>query len=119
MRTGLQCLALALVFSATGCGIPKDRYDAQVARAKQLEGHLHKKIDRLDYVEGLLKQKTGKTDNARDNVALVLTLAGRPAAEAQARATELLDYLEVGHKKGKVVVAAVPYDDLCAFLDLP
>lgn len=38
--------------------------------------------------------------NARDNVALVLTLAGRPAAEAQARAVELLDYLEVGHRAG-------------------
>jgi len=37
--------------------------------------------------------------NARDNVALVLTLAGRPPAEAQARAVELLDYLEVGHRK--------------------
>ena len=36
--------------------------------------------------------------NARDNVALVLTLAGRPASEAQARASELLDYLEVGHR---------------------
>ncbi len=36
--------------------------------------------------------------NARDNVALVLTLAGKPAAEAQARAAELLDYLEVGHR---------------------
>ena len=36
--------------------------------------------------------------NARDNVALVLSLAGRPAAEAQARAAELLDYLEVGHR---------------------
>lgn len=38
--------------------------------------------------------------NARDNVALVLTLAGRPAAEAQARAAELLDYLEVGNRAG-------------------
>ncbi len=37
--------------------------------------------------------------NARDNVALVLHLAGRPAAEAQARAVELLDDLEVGHRK--------------------
>jgi putative ABC transport system ATP-binding protein len=37
--------------------------------------------------------------NARDNVAVVLHLAGRPAAEAQARAVELLDYLEVGHRK--------------------
>lgn len=36
--------------------------------------------------------------NARDNVALVLTLAGRSAADAQARAAELLDYLEVGHR---------------------
>ncbi|MEO9615033.1 MAG: ABC transporter ATP-binding protein [Nitratireductor sp.] len=38
--------------------------------------------------------------NARDNIALVLTLAGKPAAEAQARAAELLDYLEVGHRAG-------------------
>jgi putative ABC transport system ATP-binding protein len=38
--------------------------------------------------------------NARDNVALVLTLAGKSAAEAQARAIELLDYLEVGHRAG-------------------
>jgi putative ABC transport system ATP-binding protein len=37
--------------------------------------------------------------NARDNVAVVLHLAGWPAAEAQARAVELLDYLEVGHRK--------------------
>ncbi len=36
--------------------------------------------------------------NARDNIALVLTLAGRPAVQAQARAMELLDYLEVGHR---------------------
>jgi putative ABC transport system ATP-binding protein len=37
--------------------------------------------------------------NARDNVAVVLHLAGRPAAEAQARADALLDYLEVGHRR--------------------
>jgi len=37
--------------------------------------------------------------NVRDNVALVLTLAGRSSAEAQKRAVELLDYLEVGHRK--------------------
>lgn len=37
--------------------------------------------------------------NARDNVALVLTLAGRSSAAAQMRAVELLDYLEVGHRK--------------------
>ena len=37
--------------------------------------------------------------NACDNVALVLTLAGRSSAEAQERAVELLDYLEVGHRK--------------------
>lgn len=36
--------------------------------------------------------------NARDNVALVLTLAGQTAAEAQRRADTLLDYLEVGHR---------------------
>lgn len=36
--------------------------------------------------------------NACDNVALVRTLAGRPAAEAQTRAADLLDYLEVGHR---------------------
>lgn len=37
--------------------------------------------------------------DAKDNVALVLKLAGKPAAEAQRRAIELLDYLEVGHRK--------------------
>ncbi|HRW16528.1 MAG: ABC transporter ATP-binding protein [Bauldia sp.] len=36
--------------------------------------------------------------NAHDNVALVLTLAGQTAAEAQRRADTLLDYLEVGHR---------------------
>ena len=34
-----------------------------------------------------------------DNVALVLGLAGYRSAEARARAVELLDYLEVGHRK--------------------
>lgn len=38
--------------------------------------------------------------NARDNVALVLTLSGKSGADAQARANELLDYLEVGHRAG-------------------
>ena len=38
--------------------------------------------------------------NARDNVALVLTLAGQTAAQARTRAAELLDYLEVGHRAG-------------------
>ncbi|MBD9373642.1 ABC transporter ATP-binding protein [Rhizobium sp. ARZ01] len=37
--------------------------------------------------------------DAKDNVALVLQLAGMPAAEAKRRAVELLDYLEVGHRK--------------------
>lgn len=37
--------------------------------------------------------------DAKDNVALVLQLAGKPAAEARRRAVELLDYLEVGHRK--------------------
>ena len=37
--------------------------------------------------------------NARDNVALVLHLAGKSDAEAQKRAVELLDYLEIGHRK--------------------
>ena len=35
---------------------------------------------------------------AQENVAVVLHLAGRPAEEARARACELLDYLEVGHR---------------------
>lgn len=34
-----------------------------------------------------------------DNVALVLHLAGRPREEAKRRAVELLDYLQVGHRK--------------------
>lgn len=37
--------------------------------------------------------------DAKDNVALVLQLAGNPAAEARRRAVELLDYLEVGDRK--------------------
>jgi len=37
--------------------------------------------------------------NGADNVALVLDLAGLNAKAAQKRAVELLDYLEVGHRK--------------------
>lgn len=37
--------------------------------------------------------------DATDNVALVLQLAGADAAAAGARAVELLDYLEVGHRR--------------------
>jgi putative ABC transport system ATP-binding protein len=37
--------------------------------------------------------------DATDNVALVLELAGRDRATARKRAVELLDYLEVGHRK--------------------
>ncbi|MEZ5776979.1 MAG: ABC transporter ATP-binding protein [Paracoccaceae bacterium] len=37
--------------------------------------------------------------DAKDNVALVLQLAGKSASEARRRAVELLDYLEVGHRK--------------------
>jgi putative ABC transport system ATP-binding protein len=37
--------------------------------------------------------------DATDNVAAVLQLAGLGAAAARARATELLDYLEVGHRR--------------------
>jgi putative ABC transport system ATP-binding protein len=37
--------------------------------------------------------------NAIDNVAIVLQLAGRDPAEAQRRASDLLDYLEVGRRK--------------------
>ncbi len=40
--------------------------------------------------------------NAADNVALVLQLAGADAGTAQARAHELLDYLEVGHRKSSM-----------------
>jgi putative ABC transport system ATP-binding protein len=37
--------------------------------------------------------------NATDNVAIVLQLAGKEPAEAQRRANDLLDYLEVGRRK--------------------
>ena len=37
--------------------------------------------------------------NATENVALVLQLAGVEAAAARSRAVELLDYLEVGHRR--------------------
>jgi len=37
--------------------------------------------------------------NSTDNVAVVLSLAGFDTAESKHRATELLDYLEVGHRK--------------------
>lgn len=37
--------------------------------------------------------------NSADNVAVVLNLAGYETAEARKRAVELLDYLEVGHRK--------------------
>ena len=37
--------------------------------------------------------------NATDNIALVLELAGLDSKEANARAVELLDYLEVGNRK--------------------
>lgn len=37
---------------------------------------------------------------AEENVAVVLQLAGWPAAKGRARARELLDYLEVGHRAG-------------------
>jgi putative ABC transport system ATP-binding protein len=37
--------------------------------------------------------------NAIDNVAIVLELAGQDPTEAQKRASDLLDYLEVGHRK--------------------
>jgi putative ABC transport system ATP-binding protein len=36
--------------------------------------------------------------NARENVSLVLDLAGKPAVEGMARALELLEYLEVAHR---------------------
>jgi putative ABC transport system ATP-binding protein len=37
--------------------------------------------------------------DATDNVAMVLELAGFGSAEARANAIDLLDYLEVGHRK--------------------
>jgi len=37
--------------------------------------------------------------NSTDNVAVVLSLAGYDTAESKRRAIELLDYLEVGHRK--------------------
>lgn len=40
--------------------------------------------------------------DATDNVALVLQLAGADAGTARARAAELLDYLEVGHRRSSM-----------------
>jgi putative ABC transport system ATP-binding protein len=40
--------------------------------------------------------------DATDNVALVLQMAGADAATARARAVELLDYLEVGHRRNSM-----------------
>ena len=40
--------------------------------------------------------------DATDNVALVLQLAGTGVSAARSRAVELLDYLEVGHRKGSM-----------------
>ena len=40
--------------------------------------------------------------DATDNVALVLQLAGHDAGAARRRAVELLDYLEVGHRKASM-----------------
>ncbi len=40
--------------------------------------------------------------DATDNVALVLHLAGKETGAARKRAVELLDYLEVGHRKGSM-----------------
>lgn len=40
--------------------------------------------------------------DATDNVALVLQLTGADAGTARRRAVELLDYLEVGHRKGSM-----------------
>jgi putative ABC transport system ATP-binding protein len=37
--------------------------------------------------------------DSTENIAVALELAGLPAAAARARAVELLDYLEVGHRK--------------------
>ncbi|MFH2010489.1 MAG: AgmX/PglI C-terminal domain-containing protein [bacterium] len=85
MRMGLQCLALGLAFWVTGCGIPKDRYDAQVARVKRLEAHLSKKIDRLDHVEELLKLKSGKTDQSRDQVVKRMTRLAADLKRVRAR----------------------------------
>lgn len=40
--------------------------------------------------------------DATDNIALVLQLAGKDSGAARSRAIELLDYLEVGHRKGSM-----------------
>lgn len=62
-----------------------------------LRGDLRKlRLDKIGFIfqaHNLLPFLT-----ARENVAVVLHLAGKSAAEAAARAQELLDYLEVGHR---------------------
>jgi len=68
-----------------------------VFKARWLRGDLRKlRLDKIGFIfqaHNLLPFL-----NAIDNVALVLQMAGKSRTQAQTRAQELLDYLEVGHR---------------------
>jgi len=92
--TLLNCIACILVPSSgritlDGEVVYDDRWLRSDLRRLRLEkiGFIFQYPNLLPFLDG------------SDNVAVVLDLAGFGAAAAQARAVELLDYLEVGHRK--------------------
>ncbi len=64
MRMGLCWAMLVLVPVLGGCGVPLQKYNAQIARADRLKVHLQKKMDRIDTLEAkeaLGRKKTRKS----------------------------------------------------------
>jgi len=97
-------LAVQSIWGATGSQFIIDPSEGQVSldgelvyENRWLRGDLRK--PRLDKI-GFIFQAHNLLPflNATDNVALVLQLAGKTRVAAQARAQELLDYLEVGNR---------------------
>jgi len=65
MQIRLWGTTLAIVIVLGGCGVPKQQYFAQVARANRLEIHLKKKLDRIDYLEA--KDRLAQTRVQKDS----------------------------------------------------